>query len=252
MFGTMCKPLHAGMAASRGLFAAQLVAGGFTSRADVLEAKLGFGETMSDETDPKAALEGMGTRLEIHDVLFKYHAACHGVHATIDAIKTIRQEVDISADGIERIDVYVNDQYLNICGIEIPTTGLECKFSLCFCAALALMGEDTARIETFSDEKARDRELLSLARKVVLHTRPEMEMKTAEVAIQTKNGEVHRQFCDVGEPMRDLPRQWEKLVAKFHSCADPVIGRDRSKSVIATVGMLDGTSDVSALMNACS
>src|SRR3546814_17703061 len=37
MFGTMCKPLHAGKAAQNGLLAATLAARGFTSRADVLE-----------------------------------------------------------------------------------------------------------------------------------------------------------------------------------------------------------------------
>ena len=42
MFGTMCKPLHAGKAAYNGLLAARLAARGFTSRADVLECAQGF------------------------------------------------------------------------------------------------------------------------------------------------------------------------------------------------------------------
>jgi 2-methylcitrate dehydratase PrpD len=37
MFGTMCKPLHAGKAAYHGLLAARLARRGFTSRSDVLE-----------------------------------------------------------------------------------------------------------------------------------------------------------------------------------------------------------------------
>ena len=65
MFGTMCKPLHAGKAAANGLFAAQIVSRGFTSRPDVLERPMGFGDTQSDGTDIAAALDDIGRRYEI-------------------------------------------------------------------------------------------------------------------------------------------------------------------------------------------
>ena len=42
MFGTMCKPLHAGKAAYHGLMAAKLAARGFTSRTDVHRMRAGF------------------------------------------------------------------------------------------------------------------------------------------------------------------------------------------------------------------
>ncbi|WP_414842452.1 MmgE/PrpD family protein, partial [Hydrogenophaga sp. Root209] len=42
MFGTMCKPLHAGRASADGLQAAQLAARGFTSRADAIECPQGL------------------------------------------------------------------------------------------------------------------------------------------------------------------------------------------------------------------
>ena len=42
MFGTMCKPLHAGKAAYHGLMAVKLAMRGFTSRMDILECQQGF------------------------------------------------------------------------------------------------------------------------------------------------------------------------------------------------------------------
>ena len=42
MFGTMCKPLHAGKASYHGLVAAKLAMRGFTSRSDVIECQQGF------------------------------------------------------------------------------------------------------------------------------------------------------------------------------------------------------------------
>ena len=50
MFGTMCKPLHAGKAAQNGLFAANMAARGFTSRPDVLERHQGFAHTQTEAT----------------------------------------------------------------------------------------------------------------------------------------------------------------------------------------------------------
>src|SRR3546814_11263957 len=85
MYGTMCKPLHAGKAAQNGLLAATLAARGFTSRADVLECIQGIGDTQSDGLDATAGLKELGTSWNLPDVLFKYHPACYGTHAPIEA-----------------------------------------------------------------------------------------------------------------------------------------------------------------------
>src|SRR5262249_6138667 len=55
-FGTSCKGLQAGMAASAGLFAATLAQRGFDSRADALECAQGFVVTHSPDFDERAAL----------------------------------------------------------------------------------------------------------------------------------------------------------------------------------------------------
>ena len=250
MFGTMCKPLHAGKAAQNGLFAAQLVERGFTSRPDVLERPLGFAATQSDGANILAGLAGLGDGFEVRDVLFKYHAACHGVHATIEALQAVCANARLDPADIERVEVFVQSEYMNICGIETPSTGLEGKFSLRFCAALALAGEDTARIETYSDENVKNPALVALMDRITVTPRPAMKMKTAEVTVHAKDGVVHREAYDAGVPERDIPRQWDKLVAKFRSCAEPVIGKEKARKVIDVVRTLETANDVSALVRA--
>jgi 2-methylcitrate dehydratase PrpD len=250
MFGTMCKPLHAGKAAQNGLFAAQLVERGFTSRPDVLERPLGFAATQSDISDIAAGLAGLGDGFEVRDVLFKYHAACHGVHATIEALRAVRAKAGFDPDDVERVEVFVHDEYMNICGIETPETGLEGKFSLRYCAALALAGADTARVETYSDANVKNPALVALMKKVTVTPRPEMQMKTAEVTVHMNDGIVHREAYDAGIPDRDLPRQWDKLSVKFRSCAEPVIGNEKANAVIEAVRALDKAKDTAALTTA--
>jgi 2-methylcitrate dehydratase PrpD len=252
MFGTMCKPLHAGKAAQNGLFAAQLIDRGLTSRPDVLERPLGYGDTQSDGLNTDAALDGLGEAFEVSDVLFKYHAACHGVHATIEAIRSIRRKIMIDHAEVERIEIAVQSEYMNICGIDKPSTGLEGKFSLSFCAAVALTGGDTSDPSTYSDRSVRDPKLIDLADKVQINPRPEMEMKVAEVMVHMRNGAVYREHYDVGIPERNLARQWESLTTKFRACASPVLATEKVESLIAAVGNLDCANDVSSLVKAWS
>ena len=57
MFGTMCKPLHAGRAAQNGLQAARMAARGFTSRPDALECPQGLAATQSMDFNPDEAMK---------------------------------------------------------------------------------------------------------------------------------------------------------------------------------------------------
>lgn len=252
MFGTMCKPLHAGKAAQNGLLAAELAARGFTSRSDVLERPLGFGDTQSAGTDISAALNDLGERFEIDSVLFKYHAACHGVHATIDALQSIAATTGFCPDEVERVDVSVQSEYMNICGIDRPETGLEGKFSLRFCAALALAGEDTARTDTYSDDKVKSPPLVALAEKTQITPKPEMPTKVADVVVHMRDGVVHRQSSNVGIPADDLDRQWQRLMAKFRSCVAPVVGSDKADQLAEAIRSVDEAENVHKLMKFCS
>ncbi|MCA8928803.1 MAG: MmgE/PrpD family protein [Alphaproteobacteria bacterium] len=250
MFGTMCKPMHAGKAAQNGLFAAQMAARGLTSRPDVLERPLGFGATQSDGPSAERALAGLGERYEVSDVLFKYHAACHGVHASVEALQDIRRSTGLAAADVESVEVAVQNEYLNICGIDRPETGLEGKFSLKFCSALALAGADTADPETYSDRAVADPPLVDLLDRVSIVARPEMEMKTSDVVVHLKSGVVHRGSWDAGIPDTDLARQHAKLAAKFHTCADPVIGAEQAGKLIAEVDALDRAQTIAPLVQA--
>jgi 2-methylcitrate dehydratase PrpD len=71
MFGTMCKPLHAGMAAQSGLLAARLAARGFTSRGDVLECAQGFAATHGPDFHSAAALADPPGGWHLRGNLFK-------------------------------------------------------------------------------------------------------------------------------------------------------------------------------------
>ena len=165
MFGTMCKPLHAGKAALNGLLAARLASRGFSSRDDALECIQGFADTQARGFKTLPIRPDPGAPYAIEANLFKYHAACYLTHSPIEAARALRLEHHLAPDTISRIKLCVRPGHLKVCNIPAPQTGLEIKFSLRHTVALALSGEDTASLETYSDAIAQRPDLITLREK---------------------------------------------------------------------------------------
>lgn len=224
MFGTMCKPLHAGRAASSGLLAAELAARGFTSNPGILEAEQGFGATQSDDPDVERALQPAPRGFWIRETLFKYHAACYLTHSALNAAAEIRHRQAFAVEEIEHIEIGVDPGHLKVCAIPEPSTGLECKFSLKMTVAMMLSGQDTGSELAFSDDTAHRPALIDLRRKVDIRPRRRDSTTLSDVTIRLKDGRVLSAEHDVANPAQDLTLQWQALEAKFHALAEPALG----------------------------
>ncbi|HAA93894.1 MAG TPA: MmgE/PrpD family protein, partial [Rhodospirillaceae bacterium] len=139
-FGTMCKPLHAGKAAMNGLMAAEWAKRGFDSRPNIVERDNGFAKNFDGICDEDAALDGLGDDFHLSNLLFKYHAACYGVHSPVECAKRISANPAYDADKVEKIEVHHASRLKGMCDQAKPATGLEIKFSLYMTTALALAG----------------------------------------------------------------------------------------------------------------
>jgi 2-methylcitrate dehydratase PrpD len=248
MFGTMAKPFHAGRAAANGVLAARLAARGFTANTGVLEVPQGFIATQSDG-DPSvdAPLPRPGSL--VVGTLFKYHAACYLTHSSIEAIKLLRAQLAFGGPDVAGIDLHVAPGHLSVCNIPSPESGLQTKFSLRHTAALAACGKDTAAIGTYSDENARDTTLTAVRERVTVHG-DRVSGRDARVVVRTSGGQTAEATFDVAIPDRDLDRQGERLAAKFHSLAHPVIGAERAAALQRNIAALDGDRDIQVLMAA--
>ena len=250
MFGTECKPFHAGLAAHNGLRAARLAAAGMIARPDALECRQGFATTMSPSFNPDAALADPD-RFHLRDNLFKYHASCYGTHASIECIRQLREANAVAPQDIERVTLRVEKGSDAVCNIPNPRTALEAKFSLRFMAAAALTGADTSDLAFFEDARTADPALCAVRDKVTVELVPEWPVMQAEVAIQTKDGRAIRTTIDAGLPGKDIAEQGRRLVAKFERLADPVLGKDRSDKLLRLLEKLEQTP-VADLMRACA
>ncbi len=251
MFGTMTKPLHAGKAAQNGLLAARLAARGFTSRPDALECDQGFAATQGHGFAPLPVRPDPRAPFAVEANLFKYHAACYLTHSSIEAVAALRREHGLAPEQVARVRVRVDPGHLRVCNIPAPQTGLQIKFSLRHTVSLALCGDDTGALDTYSDANARRADLVALRERVQVEPKRFDQRRAAEVLIELHDGGSLFKGCNVAIPASDLDAQWARLGDKFRRLCDPVIGPERVAAVIARCGQLEQNS-VAALLDEVS
>ncbi|MCK0148615.1 MmgE/PrpD family protein [Marivita sp. S6314] len=222
-FGTMGKPFNAGLAAANGVEAATLVARGFVPNPLALEGALGFGAIHAGEGDGGAALAGLGQDWMFTDVRHKFHACCHGLHATLEAL-ALMPEID--AGEVERIDILTHDRWMTVCNQPAPTTGLGAKFSYTTVAAMTLLGHSTAALNSYDDALCAQPELVALRDRVTVAVDPALEETQARVTISLRSGGTHDRSFDLNAPMSLGDRE-----TRVRAKAAALLGQDRADAL---------------------
>lgn len=208
-FGTMAKPLNAGLAARTGVEAALWAQAGMTAAQDGLAGSLGFGVTHHGLAED---VKMPGKSWHISTISHKYHACCHGLHATLEALSG----VEIDLERLESVRIRTHPRWMSVCNIPEPKTGLEAKFSYAQTAAMALSGHATGRIANFSDETARDPALAALRARVEVTADETLTETQAQVTLTLASGEVRRHRHDLMTPI-SLEVRSDKLRGKVQA-----------------------------------
>jgi 2-methylcitrate dehydratase PrpD len=229
-FGTMAKPLHAGRAASNGLFSALAAHGGYSSNTAIIETAQGFAATHAGAIPSPAILERDAGKFLIRDTLFKYHASCYLTHAPIQAARQIRDEHRVDPKGIDEVELRIAPGLLSVCNIQEPRTGLEGKFSLRATTAMALLGDDTSDLASFSDTRVTDPTVVSLRNRVRV-TPVEKTSQTYATVIVKSGGKSFEASADSGEPAANLSAQRANLLRKFMALTSPIFRRGDAEAL---------------------
>src|SRR6266849_9625811 len=140
-FGSMTKPYHAGHAARNGILAAQLAREGLTASETALEGRQGYVAAFGASHGLDQALEGLGHAWHLlgSGIAVKPYPSCALTHSAIDALIDLRAAHRLSPGDIAAVQVGVNRVVPDVLAHPRPTTALERKFSMQFCAAAALV-----------------------------------------------------------------------------------------------------------------
>ena len=188
-FGTMGKPYNAGIAASNGVECAGLARAGFTSADDGVMGPQGFVLTHSDAPSEVGVWDALppGTFL-FEDIKYKLHACCHGAHAMIEALASVKRGHNLPADRVAHIHLRTSPRWLSVCDIKAPRTGLEVKFSYNWLAGMVLSGIPTSADRTYTDTLARDPALAAFAAKIMVSGDPAVTDMQAAGEVKLTDG----------------------------------------------------------------
>lgn len=221
-FGTMGKPYNAGLASATGVEAALLVKRGFEPNADALEGPFGFGATHQGATDVAAALDGVGDEWLFESVSHKFHACCHGLHAALEAARSL----DIAEPEVAEIKVSTHPRWMSVCNQMSPTTGLSAKFSYRAVIAMQALGYDTALPGSYSAKVCADPRLKSLQDRITVEADDTLSETQAHLALLRRDGVRREATHDLLTTM-SLPDREDRVRAK----ASKLIGGDDADAI---------------------
>ena len=252
MFGSMCKPMHPGMAAKNGLYAALLAAQNFTSSEQGIEGKRGFANVLSTKQDYGQITERLGLSWELLENTYKPFACGIVIHPVIDGCIQLRKEHGLKPADIAAIHLRVHPLVLELTGKKSPRVGLEGKFSVYHSAAIAIIDGDGGEAQ-YSDSKVSDPETIALREKVHAVVDPALKEDGAHIEIRMNDGKVFRKevrhaIGSLARPMSDAD-----LEQKFSLLCAPHLAQSRIAALVSACWSLDrqaGIGEIARLTTA--
>ena len=253
-FGTMVKPLHAGLAARNGVVAALLAQAGMTASRAAIDGPQGFLAAMDSaqpSLEPFAA--DLGTRWEIVDtgITVKLYPSCAGTHPTLDALLDLKRREGFGADEVEAIEIGVDPVVPTILLYDRPSSGLEGKFSMPFCAAAAVV-HGRVGIETFDAAQLRDPAIVAMQTRVTMRVDPTLDasassLTQARVTVRLRGGRVLTASASGARGYPDRPATDEELGTKFTSCAASTLSASQAAKALSALRDVESLSDMRTL-----
>ncbi|MFC2009214.1 MmgE/PrpD family protein [Chloroflexota bacterium] len=258
-FGTNTKPLHAGLAASNGVRAAQLAQKGFTANESILENPLGYCKVVSGRDYDSKAMEGLGSSFDIGvSASLKAYPTNYCSQRSLDSILHIVREHNIGYEDVAQIECRVHPLLIGVMPYSEPKTALEAKFSLPYCMAAAVLYGEVG-IGEFTDEKVTDVKAQELVGKVKVtpiegrtwsdytyHEPPEL------VSVVLKDGTTYSYDAHINRGHSLNPMTWNEVVEKFTSCVKGVLPSRDIDCVVTLTGNMESLDDVAELMDVLS
>jgi 2-methylcitrate dehydratase PrpD len=226
-FGTMCKPLHAGLAARNAVEAALWAQAGFTSLPHPFDGPRSFHEVYSRglpaDMQPLAEL-GKVYELVVRGVVIKPYPCGVALHPAIDAVHDLKKQHKFDAADVASVEAGATRYTYDKLCYQVPKTGLEAKFSMPYTIARALL-DDSIGFDTFTDRLVQNETAQELTRRVTMYVHDGIERswkmgsRPVHVKLTLRDGRVLERQVDISKGNPEVPMTSAELNLKFEDCA---------------------------------
>lgn len=244
-FGSMTKPLHAGSAARKGLWAALLAEKGLTADSQALDGTFGFFDMFNGKPHDLEAADDIGKPLDILEpgLVFKQYPCCGGLHSLLDNMISLRLNQGITPEQVEAIECRVHPQRIAYLDRPHVREGLEAKFSIQYCVATALMYGKVG-FTHFSRESVLRPETQALMKKVRITPRDDLGGFGSEVVVRTSDrGEFSSRLLEAKGSAK-FPLTESELLQKFVDCAAMTMSASQAEEAGAALMGIERESNL--------
>lgn len=254
-FGTSTKPLHAGIAARNGLFAALMAARGVNGSPVALEHPQGFLEVFNGagNYDADRMLVNWAEPLDLlaPGISIKKYPCVYSVHGAIDAAIQLHDGPLPDSSAVADVLVRMHPRRLLPHVRNPATSALNAKFSLPYSVSRGLVN-GAVLLDHFEDAALHDPEVTRVMGLIRMEPHDDdANDYGAEVVVTLKDGTVLRQ--SVAAPLGrgpETPLPQDMLEAKFTDCARRTLTDDGAAQVFALLMRLDALPRATALTDA--
>ena len=253
-FGTMVKPLHAGLTCRDAVMAVEFAQRGFTAGHQIFEHPLGFTTPILGEGiyDLDQMAENLGNPFRVQDALIiKKYPCCGGNHAMLDSLFSLMREHNFTWEDVASAEV--DQSYLSIVMLYTePDDPLKGKFSAKYNVAAALVDGEVS-IDTFSDERIADPVIGEAMEKVNTRVLSKWEESGGEVfkglpiRITLKDGRTFEHITDRDMILGGAKNPWgfDNIKGKFQVNAGLVLSDDKVAETVETWSDIGEVTDLS-------
>ena len=247
--GSQSKRLHSGRAAEGGLLAARFAQQGITGPTKLFDDVWGgFLRTLAADTAVPEALDAeLGHVWKLARCSIKPYAACRGTHSAIDALGLLLDQLQVSAEQVEDVQVSLCGFLQDMCGGQDVSTLPAAQMSLRYALAARLL-HGHCRLEAYDDEQRRHPRIAHWMSRIRLEVDPQLsEDGEPVVSVRTVDGRQASLCVEVplgapGNPLSD-----GALEEKFFSLAGRVIPLQQAKELLEQLWRLEELESVRAL-----
>ena len=257
--GGSVKWLVGGHACATGLFAADMAARGAQGNPDALNIWL---PVIAEKNHPERLTEGIsndGTYMQwelLSGVVTKYYGTVGPFAAPLEALFRLIAEHKIHGADVEEVHVDC-PRRTAIFNQPHPQSDHTARACLPYCIAVALHTGDAGQLlgPAYKPERLRDPQVWALAERVHITQNDAYEAQypahsLARVTVTMHSGASHSLEVDRSEIKRYLTPSNADIEEKFRLIATPVLGQQKTDTVVSLVWELEKLTDVSELMRA--
>ncbi len=245
--GTMVKSTHPGNAARMGAEAAMLASKGYTSNESILEAPNGYAEALfHGNMDWDIVTQGLGESYRLVDPGFdiKRFPAQVYMQNPIEAVLDLRQRNGLTADLVEQLTIYRRGRGHSG---PLPQSGLDGKFSVEYCAAVALL-DGRVGIDSFTDERRFALDMEETLGKIRVD--PDgPDTGAAKATAQLKDGRTVSEECQRFRGSAGNPMSYQERMDKIQDCVGRALSDQDAAQLIHLLEDLENIDDISIIMD---